>query len=462
MTIWKDIAPKVQRPAYRSLADLITEAIDKGGLQIGDKLPTHRDLAYQLGLSVQTISRAYEELVRRGLIDGQVGRGTYVSASPVESNSPWVHGRTGNDLIDFSILKPVSARLHMDKTKEAFAALSENLSDTAIFSFRPSNALRPYMETALTWLELCGLRCAPEAIVMTNGSTSAMTTALMTAASAGDLVLTESLCLHTLIPLARYLNLRLEGVTLDREGIDPDALERLCRAKKVTALFLMPSGLNPAALMMGLERREAIAALARKYDFTLIENDAWGPLQPGRPQPVAALAPERSFYFTSFTKCLAPGLRHGYLVVPDLLVSAASNRHLVTDWVATPLIAEIVSRWISDGTAQELLAWQMDALGQRNTTVATALEGIDFNASPNGMHIWLPLPEGFREAAFVASARQFGVAVAPGSAFTIGNQAEHHGVRLCIGGMSQSDLLQGLQIIARLYKSPPEPALLAF
>ena len=462
MTIWTSFPQNIPRPAYRSLADLISDAIDRGDLQIGERLPTHRELAYQLKLSVQTISRAYDELIRRGLIEGQVGRGTFVSSGPAKSSWPFVPASQDGQLIDLSILKPVTSPLHKERMSAAFTELAGSLADTSIFSFKPSNALQPFKGTAAGWLARCGLHCSPDAILMTNGSTSAMTTALMTAASAGELVLTESMCHHTLIPLARYLDLRLEGVPLDDEGIVPDELEKICRTKPVKSLYIMPSGLNPRALMMGLDRRKEIAELARKFDFTIIENDAWGPLQPGRPPPIAAFAPERTFYFTSFTKCLLPGLRHGYLVVPDLLASAAANRHLVTDWVATPIMAEIASLFINNGTADELLSWQMSALERRNVIASTVLDDIPFGASPNGMHIWLPLQGSWSEEAFVANARQKGVAVAPGSAFAVSDPAVAPGVRICIGGMDEGALAHGLQTISRLYKSPPEPALLAF
>ncbi|WP_305984488.1 PLP-dependent aminotransferase family protein [Roseibium sp. MMSF_3544] len=461
MTIWKTFPETIQRPAYRSLADLISNAIDTGDLEVGARLPTHRELAYQLNLSVQTISRAYDELIRRGLIEGQVGRGTFVSAGPAKSNWPFVPAGHDGQLIDLSILKPVTAPLHRDKMSAALAELSGTLADASIFSFKPSNALEPFKSSAISWLARCGLSCAPDAVVMTNGATSAMTTALLTAANAGDLVLTEAMSHHTLVPLSRYLDLRLEGVPIDSEGIVPGELEKICKAKPVKSLYVMPSGLNPLALMMGEERRKALAELARKFDFTIIENDAWGPLQPDRPPPIAVFAPERTFYFTSFTKCLLPGLRHGYLVVPDLLASAAANRHLVTDWVATPIMAEIASLFIENGTADELLAWQMGALGRRNAVVAKVLEGIPFGSSPNGMHVWLPLPGSWTEEAFVAHARRKGVAVAPGSAFAVSDQAVSAGVRICIGGMEDGALAHGLQLIARLYKSPPEPALLA-
>ena len=88
MTIWPPDRTRLSRPAYRALAQALIQAIDAGEVKPGDRLPTHRDLAYQLGLSVQTVSRAYEELTRLDVISGEVGRGTFVRAGPVETARP--------------------------------------------------------------------------------------------------------------------------------------------------------------------------------------------------------------------------------------------------------------------------------------------------------------------------------------------------------------------------------------
>ena len=437
------------------------QAIEAGELKSGDRLPPHRALADQLGLSVQTVSRAYSDLMSRGVLAGQVGRGTFVRTVPVETRTPFIQDAGDGSIVDLSILKPVCTAMHREKLGAALAALSGDLPMTIVSSFRPSVALSNYRQPALDWLRLCGLETTPERLLFTNGASSAMTVALMTVANPGDLVVTERLGHHTLKPLAGYLGLRLQGLEIDDEGIVPLAFERACLQDTVKAIYIMPAGLNPTATTTGIERRKRLAAIARKHGIQIIENDAWGPLQPSRPPPIAVFAPERTFYFTSFTKCLMPGLRLGYLIVPETFESAAASRHLVTNWMATPLIAEIASRWIVNGTAKELLTWQRNALSERNALAAKHLAGLPFGASPAGMHIWLPLPHAWSEEAFVAHARLQGVAVAPGSAFAVSSVGAAAGIRICLGAESMPALDRGLGMIARLAQSQPEPALLA-
>jgi DNA-binding transcriptional MocR family regulator len=461
MTIWPPDPANLSRPVYRSLAQVIVEAIAKGELKPGDRLPTHRNLATTLGLSVQTVTRAYDELIRADVISGQVGRGTFVNPSmPEGGGQPW-HRIDGNEsVIDCSMLTPVIGSLHEQAFSRTLASLAGSLPPETLFSFRPRQTVRAHVERAIDWLRICGVETQPDLVIPTNGATPAMTVALMTAAGHGDTVVTDEMSHHTMKALTRYLGLDLLGLPCDAQGIEPDAFEAACRTRTVRVLYAMPSANNPLARLMNIERRAALVAVARKHGVRIVENDAWGPLEPERPPPLASLAPERTFYFTSLTKCLLPGLRLGWLVVPEDMVTAAFGRHLVTNWMATALVAEIGSRWVADGTALRLLDWQREALARRNAIAATCLGDLPYHGAAHGLHLWLPLSGGWNESAFVNSARLRGVAVAAGSAFDTG-VARQSGVRVCLGGPSESDLAEGLTILARLARNLPEPDFLA-
>lgn len=462
MTNWTPDPSTLKRPVYQSLMIQVTEAIERGELAPGERLPTHRGLADALGISVQTVSRAYDELMRRGFIVGEVGRGTFVRPAKSEPSPPFITDGRPGELIDLSILKPVSDEAHVEHMRTALRALADELPHSVLFAFRPQFALRRYRETALDWLELCGLSTRPENVQITNGTTPGITVALMSAARPGDLIVTEGIGHHTIVPLASYLGLRVKGLRIDGEGIVPEALEEACANGSVRALFTVPSAANPTTAMMSRGRREALVEIARRHDLTIIENDAWGPLIEGRPPPIAALAPERTLYVTSFTKCVMPGLRTGYLVAPDAMIPAVANRLLVTNWMATALIAELAARWIGDGTALELMTWQREALRVRHETASAILGDLACRSHARGLHIWLPLPPGWREEEFVSHARLQGVALAPGSSFLTDASLPAPGaVRISVGSTSLDRLRMGLATVLRLVGSPPEPALLA-
>ncbi|ACI58690.1 DNA-binding transcriptional MocR family regulator [Rhizobium leguminosarum] len=460
MTKWRPDPSQLRRPAYLSLAEQIANAITDGKLSDGMQLPPHRKLADELQLSVQTVSRAYDELGRRGLISGEIGRGSFVQTRPREPEPPYLPERLG-EVIDLSILKPVCEQIHLERLRQAFGWLSENLPSSSALSFRPNMVFPRHRSVATEWLARCGLEVSPLNISVTNGATSGMTVALMSVAPPGSTIATEAVSHHTLVPLCGYLGLHLEGLAIDEEGMIPEALDEACRTGPIRAIFLQPSVINPMAALMSGERRQALAAVAAKHDIAIIENDILGPMVENRAPPMAAFAPERTLYITSFTKITVPGLRIGYLVAPDRYVAAVANRHLVSSWMATPAMAEIATRWVSDGTAMELVNWQRRALASRHAIAAEMLAGLSYRAHPQSLHVWLPLSGNHAEDGFVSQARLRGVAIAPGKSFRTADQGSTPAVRISLGSTTESELRTGLGIVASLAQGNPEELLLA-
>ncbi len=460
MTLWQPDPTLIRRPAYLSLADQFARAIHDGRLANGERLPTHRRLADELKLSVQTVSRAYEELIRRGLVSGEIGRGSFVQTQRREPDPPYLPERPG-EVIDLSILKPVCETMHLERLREALSWLGETLPPASALSFRPNMVFPRHKAVAVEWLKLCGIETSAQNVSVTNGATAGMTVALMSVAPPGSTVATEAIGHHTLVPLSRYLGFNLEGLPIDGDGILPEALDEACRHADIRAVFVQPSVINPTASLMGSVRRSQLAEVARRHDIAIIENDVLGPLVEDRAPPLAYFAPERTLYVTSFSKITLPGLRIGYLVAPDRYVAAAANRHLVTSWMATPMVAEIASRWVVDGTAMDLVRWQRTALRRRLDIAAEVLGGIRYRAQRDGMHLWLELPGDRAEEGFVAQARLQGVAIAPGVSFRIADAPWTPAVRISLGSTTEGELRAGLGVVNKLLLGDPEHLLLA-
>ncbi|MDQ2633578.1 MAG: PLP-dependent aminotransferase family protein, partial [Pseudomonadota bacterium] len=359
------------------------------------------------------------------------------------------------------ILKPVCEPMHLDRLKQALAWLGDNLPSSSGLSFRPNAVFPRHRAIGVEWLKACGIAPLPQNVNVTNGATAAMTVALMSAAPPGSTVATEAIGHHTLVPLSTYLGINLHGLPIDGDGIVPEALDEACRASDIRAVFVQPSVINPTATLMSEARRAAISEVARRHDIGIIENDVLGPLVADRAPPIAAIAPERTLYVTSFTKIVVPGLRIGYLAAPDRYAAAVANRHLVSNWMATPMVAEIASKWVVDGTAMELVRWQRAALARRHAIVAEVLGRASFLTHPHALHLWLPLPGNRTEEGFVAQARLQGVAIAPGASFRTSEAPWQPAVRISLGSTTEGELRAGLGIIARLLLGDPEHVLLA-
>ncbi|SDI43576.1 PLP-dependent aminotransferase family protein [Alloyangia pacifica] len=457
MSHWPLIPEDITRPAYRSVAQGIVAAIGDGALRPGDRLPAHRELAWQLGISVQTVSRAYEELIRADMVSGEVGRGTFVKSGPRETvEIPWHRKRESRPRLDLSLMSPVQLPQIADAWRCSMQRIAQKLPHETMFGLRPGETLARYGAAASDWLARCGLIARPARVLVANGVTPAMFVALMTVARHGDVIATEAATSHTLKPAARQLGLRLQGIAHDARGMLPEALAEAAAAAsgQMKAVYLLPSGAGPYAQVMDSDRRAALAQVAEAAGLFVLECDPLGPLVTRRPPPVASFAPNRSFYFTGLTKCLSPGLRFGILAMPDHLAERTVNRHLSVSWMATPIIAEIAADWMESGVADTILQAHRKELAARNR-MAQRLLGPGSAGFAHGLHRWLPLPEGIAERAFQRQALRNGVAVAAGANFAVTDRRP--AIRVCLGGLGRGELEQALGILASLLPAPGQP-----
>lgn len=458
MTIWSPDPTGLRRPAYQSLADQFARAIAEGTLPTGTRLVPHRRLADDLSLSVQTVSRAYEELIRRGLVVGEVGRGSFVLPIGGENRPPYLAERLG-EVVDLSILKPVTNNMHSEKFRDGMHWLAQNMSNAAALSFRPNSVLPLHRRVACDWLAKSGIEATPDTVTITDGATSAITTAVMAAVPPGGTLAAAALTHHLLMPLSKYLGLHLEGLPIDDQGIIPSALDQLARRGALRAVYMQPAAINPMAILMHADRRQEIIEIARRHDLLIIENDMLNVLLEDRPPPLATLAPERVLHINGFTKMTMPGLRVAYLSAPPRIAPGVANRHLVTNWMATPVMVELLSHWINDGTVDGLIAWQRRALVERHAIARDVLPANGYRSHPQALHVWLELPPGRNEDDFVAQARQLGVAIASGRAFRLSEKDRQDAVRIALGSTGTEELRHGLQLVSQALIRDAEPSL---
>lgn len=458
MTSWTPTIDAPAGPLYLAIADQIAQAIADRELTAGSRLPTQRELALRLGVSTQTVSQAYAEAERRGLVIGEIGRGTFVRFGVSEPEASFIMDHRRESLIDLSINRPIYDQLHAERIRSVLIELGERGEVAPMLVCRPIAGLDQHRQAGALWLRRRGIEVSPERMLICNGAAHALTVALASLTGPGDLVLTEALTDHGMIGLAEMLHLRLQGLAIDQDGVLPDAFEAACAGGEVKVLCIMPCLSNPTVALMGEERRRQIAAIARRFGVAILENDVYGLLVPEGPPPLWSFLPEQSYYVTSFTKITVSGLRIGYVVAPEPMIARLRRSLRATSWMATPLVAELASRWIANGTADELLQWQRTQLAARHAVLDQVLGDFRYASHPHSLHVWLPLPERWRGEAFVSEARLKNVAITPAEPFVVGPGPVPRSIRISVGAPRTGDQLrQGLTVLADLLRREPEP-----
>ena len=459
MTIWCPDLDHKTGPKYLLIAEAIGQSIADGSLKERDRLPVQRDLAYRLGLSLNTVSRAYAEAIKRGFLHGEVGRGTYVrGAGPMPlRDAPSGMVRPPSGPIDFTLNLPAPG--------EGAAELAATLADlqgsdklAAHLDYQTDGGAPRHAEAAAAWLRPLGLDAHADEVILANGAQHGLLVSLLAMARPGDVLLTEAMTYAPIKALARHLDLKLMPVAMDDGGLSPAALDDACRNSAAKVLYCMPTLHTPTAITMTEVRRREIAAVAKRHDLLIIEDDVFGFLPPERPRPLACHAPEQTVFLTSVSKCLAPGLRVGFLHAPDRLRRALHAAVNLSCWMPPSLMAEIASTWIMDGTAQRLNQFQRSEARARQQLARRILSGHDVRADPHGLHLWLVLPKHWWADAFRAAAERQGVKVLTGETFVITQADAPNAVRICLSHEPVRDrVIQGLEIIAGLLDETGHP-----
>jgi DNA-binding transcriptional MocR family regulator len=445
-----------EQPLYLAIANAIAEDISSGRLADGERLPPQRDLADELKVALTTVTRAYTEAERRGLVSGEVGRGTFVRRMETfglrrEVPEPSTLDLTVNNLPPYPL------------SRELMESLSKNLvsaGPSAVVEYLPHQGHPRHRNAAAKLLRSLGVFASPDNLLVTAGAQHAMAVAFSAITNPGDTVLTGEVTYSGMKSLANFLHLRLRGLVMDEEGIRPDALEAALTTTEAKALYCMPTLDNPTSAVMSEERRKKIAAVAEAFGLAVVEDDSYGYLLP-RQKPLRSFVkdPSRFYYLAGTSKSLAPGLRIGFLLSPPQMVDRLTASLSATTIMAPPPMAEVVSRWIEDGTAERVMEWKRTEIRARQKLAASIFGGLEYRAHPASPHVWLYVPEPWSVRDFVAQARTRGILVSPAEDFIAARSTTAHAVRICLGPVSERSRLESaLSTLAEILKRSPGPS----
>jgi DNA-binding transcriptional MocR family regulator len=436
------------QPIYLALAEALEAAIRDGELQPGDQLPPQRAVASQLGVDFTTVTRAYGAARARGLVEGAVGRGTFVRHAADDE--------AGRVDLSMNLPPPPQGVSLAALLKETTAAILDRTDVATLMAYHAGPGTPAQRAAGAAWLAPYVGEVSAERLVVCPGAQSALTAVLTTLARPGASLVVEPLTYPGLTALARRLDLRLTVCPVDDDGFVPEALARLCAEQCPAAIYVVPTTRNPVATTMGLARRRDVAAIAEHSGTWLIEDDPYSRLFDTPPLALAALAPDRTFHIATLSKTLSPGLRTAFLVAPTgPLAMQVTTSLRATVLMGSPLTTAVATRWIRDGAAERLLnGVRLEARARRALTAEILPTA---RGAPEAIHVWLDLPAGWDAGRVHGLAAARGLSLVAADAFAAGS--EHpNGLRISLGGpASQALLRDALSKVATLLTSDAPP-----
>lgn len=461
-----------KRAVYLQIADQIRDAVAAGKLPAGSRLEPIRTLAARLGVNRDTVSLAYELLVRDGVLEATVGRGTFVrsgrSARANGANPP-----------PFAPL--VERLLELERSRPSYAsvdgaiplhALTPDPSLYPIASFRRSldrvmekdgSELLVYgehqgnlalREAIAGRLSGHGFETSPESVVLCQGASQGISLAMRLFAEPGDWVAVEEPTYHNVLAALVALGLRAAPIPMTAKGPDLDVLERTLARPEVKLFYTMPSFHNPLGTTTAMGHRRALIDLAAQLGKPIVEDGFEMDLRYAgeRVSPLAGFDPHGYVvHLFSFSKSLFPGVRIGAVTARGRAVEALLALKNASDLSGAMILQAAVADFVSGGGYERHLTRLKATLLERRDAMVEALEAempedARWTHPEGGYQLWLELPAGLDTRNLFAEAKQSGVLFAPGYQFHHDGRPSN-AMRLTTALANPDEIRRGIEIL---------------
>ena len=464
---------------YEHLADELGQAIERGALRGGDRLPSVRRLAQERRVSVATVLEAYLRLENAGVIEVRPKSGHFVrrrGATTAEPRTPRACTTPSRVSVGGAYTKILEAMRDpelmpfgcatIDPSYLPIAALNRIIAQMT----REMTTLGARYEGAPGLLTLrrqiarravdAGVALTEDDLCTTIGATEGLSLALRAVARPGDVIAVESPAYFGVLQAIEGLGLRaLEIPANPRTGLDVSAFEETIRSQPVRALMVAPTVSNPLGSIMPNDERERLVRITRRHDIPVIEDDVYGELvfDGSKPRPLRSYGgpseDNHVLLVSSVSKTLAPGYRVGWIAGGrwhDQIVRLKYGQSLACPTLLGMAVAEFLA---SGGYERHLRRLRAAVAGNveryREAIVAQFPDGTRVSQPRGGFVLWVELPQGIDALVLHEQALRKRIVVAPGPLFSA-RQRFANFIRISAGTPWSERTADGIKTLARL------------
>jgi GntR family transcriptional regulator/MocR family aminotransferase len=443
----------------RQICSQIRALIESGELAGGMRLPPTRKIAGELNINRNTLVEVYEQLIAEGYLEGRVGSGTYVSAEIRHASQAGPIAAPSSSFDKFERVK--SGILYFETGIPDLAALPLNLWGRYLKqASENSSYLRENYSSILGDADLRsvlsqyifrvrGIRCSPGQIMIVAGSSGGFLLIAQALSEAFDSIFVEDPTVDFTRDIFRHMNYKINPVEVDRNGMNMPDLNRL---ENRSLILLTPSHQFPTGSVLPIQRRLQAIKLAEATDSYLIEDDYDSEFRfKGIPiPPLQVLAPSRVIYLGTFSKTLFPGLRLGFIIIPEQLVNVFKEVKSELNMFTSIIEQRALAHFIRDGHLDRHIYKMKNVYKKRRAMLADCLDkyfgkDIAVVGDESGMHVQVE----FRKDKFSGidwnGAVAYGVKVDPVEEYCLIKGNHKNRIVLGYGNIGACDLEEGIK-----------------
>lgn len=473
----------------------IAERIRSGLLEVGQQLPSVRQLAEYLNISLVSAYQVYRALQKDGLIESIRGKGTFVQKHshvtetlpniPEISSHPfdwqlsvldrlprasfWSQSavRLPPEIMDLSTASIHPTLLPLELLQASIKqALQKYPSSLGTYSPHPGDA--EFLNMISDYLQNQGTPVRAHQLIVTNGTQQGMDLFARTFLGPGDIIAVETPCFSGAIDVFRFSHAAIQPIPVDHYGLRVDVLEELSTRMKIKAVYTVPTCQNPTGAIMSLRRRLELLDFAESSNSIILEDDPHRELAIPNGKNMSQLPPTlkaldktgRVVYLKGFSKFLFPGLRLGFIAAEGTIYNRLLAAKSIADLGSPLWLQKALIPLFSNPQLMRHIKKLNQALALRSNFVIAKLTKelnplIQYKKNLGGMHLWLTLPFGISADNLIPQAHLAGIHFLPGSIFYPGEPELNH-LRICWTNLSDDNLPKALDILCGLLNKAVE------
>ena len=449
-------------PAYIQIAEMFQNMIRSGEIFDGERFPSVRKLAKELGVSNATVIAAYQYLEQNGLVYTKPGSGTYLLPAdrmmPEEAAQQPAPDRTfiPDGCINLAGNTPGPEMFPANAFKEAINRVLDMDGGNA-FTYQESGGSHELRREIVRYVNTCfSIQCTEETVLVTSGAQQALDLISKALLSANDVVLTENPTYRGAHSPFTLRGAKVLGVPVEPDGINMDILKHYIQRYRPRLVYTMPTFQMPTGVCMSAQKRTELLRLAEHYDFYVLEEDLLSDLSLDGHRPIPLRAEdtqERVIYIKSFSKIIMPGIRMGFMILPKRIIQAIIDVKYYTDISASGLIQRALGLYLQSGAWATHFEKMTSQYRERMETAAGMMFawtnfGVSFQKPKGGFGIWIKLPEKFSDAEVFHRCLNHNVLINKGSSFYISPMHEYRRyIRISYAAPGIGEIEAGLKTV---------------
>ncbi len=453
-----NIDPSDKTPIYKQIYKEIKERIDRAELVENTKLPSIRQLSMQLGINNLTILKAYNLLESKGYIYKKQGSGVFVKKRelslyfepPKDVLESFKGGETVvHDTIDFVSGTPSKSILPFEEFKNISIKLLERdgVDLLTYHNTRGYDQLRAHISERLKSRDIF---ISKRNLQITSGAQQGLDLILKVLLSQkNNKVVVGRPTYHGALNTFRK-ECKIYSVGMDRDGFDLEELEEILKEENIAFIYTMMDFESPTGISWSDEKKEKLIELAERYNTYIVEDDCLSDLYfHKRKLPLKSLDRENKYVISikSFSKALVPGIRLGYMILPDELTQKIVSAKFTSDISSSGLNQRILLEFLESGTFDRHLNKLRKLYKKRYEVVREAIEDSNLTITYNiegGFYVWIALPKGIDGNIFYLNCKKAGISILPGNVFFLNEGRVTH-FRLSFAAADEEQIVEGIQ-----------------